>query len=267
VLGDPIAHSVSPEMQNAAIAALGLDAVYIALRVPPAALPGTLDLGHALGLSGNLTVPLKEVGAAHLTRLTPLARAVGAVNTFWPEGDGLHGDNTDVAGIGEALDHLEAPGPWLVCGTGGSARAAAAAAVERQVPLIVRSRDPGRATAFTQWVGQLAQALGHPSVAAQADNGQTDPGTIVNTTPVGLTDQGPEPVDPARWRRARVALDLAYRPGETAWVRACRAAGLRAADGRVVLVGQGARAFERFFPGTTAPREVMRAAVARALTP
>lgn len=266
VLGDPVAHSVSPQMQNAAITALGLDAVYVALRVAPAALPAVLDACLAAGLSGNLTLPLKEIGASHIAHLTSLARAVGAANTFWPEGDGLHGDNTDVAGIEEALELLAAPAPWLVCGTGGSARAVAAAAVRRRVPLVVRSRDPRRAAEFVAWTRGLAAGLGLPPADARPDDGHEPLGTVVNATPLGLTD-GTAPVDETRWRAAAAALDLAYRPGETSWVRACRAAGLRAADGRAVLVAQGAHAFERFFPESRAPRELMRAAVARALSP
>jgi shikimate dehydrogenase len=267
VLGDPVAHSVSPEMHNAAIAALGLQAVYVALRVPPAALPAVLDTCPSTGLAGNLTIPLKEIGARHLARLTPLARAVGAVNTFWPDGEAVEGDNTDVAGVAEALEALDAPAPWLVCGTGGSARAVAAAAVRRQVPLVVRSRDPERAAAFVAWTRDLAVALELGPIPVRADDGRQTASTIVNATPVGLSDDAAAPVEEARWRAAAAALDLAYRPGETPWIRAARAAGLRAADGRVVLVAQGARAFERFFPGTRAPREVMRAAVARALAP
>jgi shikimate dehydrogenase len=253
-------------MQNAAITALGLDAVYVALRVAPAALPAVLDACLAAGLSGNLTLPLKEIGAGHIAHLTPLARALGAANTFWPEGDGLHGDNTDVAGIEEALELLAAPAPWLVCGTGGSARAVAAAAMRRRVPLVVRSRDPRRAADFAAWTHDLAAGLRLPPADARPDDGHEPPGTVVNATPLGLTD-GTAPVDETRWRVAAAALDLAYRPGETSWVLACRAAGLRAADGRAVLVAQGAHAFERFFPESRAPRELMRAAVARALSP
>jgi shikimate dehydrogenase len=142
----------------------------------------------------------------------------------------------------------------------------AAAAVRQRVSLVVRSRDPRRAAEFVAWTRDLAAGLGRPPIDARVDDGHEPPGTVVNATPLGLSD-GAAPVDEARWRAAVAALDLAYRPGETAWVRACRAAGLRAADGRAVLVAQGAHAFERFFPGSRAPRELMRAAVARALSP
>lgn len=261
VLGDPIAHSLSPEMHNAAIAGLGLDAVFVALRVPLGALATALDGCAALGMAGNLTVPLKQAAAAGIAQLTPLAKALGAVNTFWTEDGALHGDNTDVAGLDETLGALGAPSPWLVCGSGGSARALAAAAARRGVPLLVRSRSLERARAFCRWAATLE---GHPSVTP--DDGRPV-ATVVNATPLGLSPDDPEPLPEARWVGAGVALDLVYRPGETTWVRACRARGLRAADGRELLVAQGAHAFERFFPGHPAPREMMRAAVARALAP
>jgi shikimate dehydrogenase len=261
VLGDPIAHSLSPQMHNAAIASLGLDAVYIALRVPHPRLPVALDGCAALGIAGNITVPLKQPAAAHIPHLTPLATQLGAVNTFWCEADGLHGDNTDVAGLDETLRELDAPPPWLVIGAGGSARAVAAVAAHRAVPLVVRARSAERVEAFCAWAGGLE---GQPD--ARPDDGRRV-GTVINATPLGLRAADAQPLaDPAQ-RGTAVALDLVYRAGETPWVRACRARGLRAADGRTLLVAQGAHAFERFFPHTRAPREVMRAAVRRALTP
>jgi len=266
VLGDPVAHSASPAMHNAAIAALGLDAVYVAFRVAPTALPTMLEACAAAGMGGNLTVPHKQAGADRVPHLTPLARALGAVNTFWTDAGALHGDNTDVAGIGEALDALGAEPPWLLCGTGGSARATVAAALRRGAALLIRSRDPGRAAAFAAWTVEAAAALGLAPVEVASDEGQAAR-TVVNATPQGLAGGDPPPLPAARWRGAHAALDLTYRPGGTAWTRACREAGLRASDGGAVLVAQGAHAFERFFPGTPAPRDVMTAAVARFLAP
>jgi shikimate dehydrogenase len=258
VLGDPVRHSLSPEMQNAAIAALGLDAVYVALCVPRTSLETFLSLCVEMGISGNVTVPHKEAAALHIAQLSNRARAVGAVNTFWPEEGGLRGENTDIAGLDEVLERLSAPDPWLLCGTGGSARAVAAVAGHRGATLLVRSRDPERARQFGEWARGLT-----PAPAATADDGR-QVATMINATPVGLTASG-TPVGPDRAAGARVALDLVYRPGETVWVRQCRAAGLTAEDGRGVLVAQGAHAFECFFPGRRAPREIMRAAVERAL--
>jgi shikimate dehydrogenase len=252
-------------MHNAAITALGLNAVYVALRVPVESLAAVLDTCRVARISGNLTLPLKEAAARYLDDVTPLARALGAVNVFWTDGEALRGDNTDVAGVDEALRSLDAPPPWLLCGTGGAARAVAAVAVRRGVPLLVRSRRPERAGEFVAWARTLAPDVGTGQAALRTDDGHAAVGTVVSATPQGLSPDGDPPVAPQRWRAAAAALDLAYRPGETGWIRACRAAGLRAADGRTVLVAQGAHAFTRFFPETTPPREIMRAAVERAL--
>jgi len=260
VLGDPVAHSISPEMQNAAIAVLGLNAVYVAFRVPPSALPAALETCAALEIAGNLTVPHKATAVASIGLLSPLAGRLGAVNTFWAEAGRLHGDNTDVAGLADVLAHLEAPAPWLVRGTGGSARAVVAAAAGMRVPVLVASRSPDRAHAFCAWAREYDGTL-----EIVPDDGRTA-GTAINATPLGLGAADPAPIARDRLSGTHVALDLVYGPGETAWVRDCRARGLVAADGRELLLAQGAHAFERFFPGQRAPREQMRAAVHRALS-
>lgn len=258
VVGDPVAHSLSPVMHNAAIAACGLDAVYVAVRADAAQMPHLLRGFEAVGIAGNVTVPHKVAVAELLIRLTPTAKQLGAVNTFWPEGGRLVGDNTDVEGVLGALDALAAEGPWVVAGTGGGARAVAAAARERGVALLVRSRDPDRARDFALW----ARDLGVPET--HTDDGRTIL-TAINATPLGLGPADPLPLPSERLNGCRAALDLVYAPGATRWVRECRKRGLHAADGRTMLVAQGAAAFERFFPGTAAPREVMAAAVERAL--
>ena len=257
VIGDPIAHSLSPVMQNAAIAALGLDAVYVAVRADDGALPHVVRAFEAVGVGGNVTVPHKTAAAKLLIRLTSLAKELEAVNTFWPEGGRLVGDNTDVGGVLDAVDEIEGEGPWLLVGTGGVARAAAAAARDRGEQLVVRSRSAKRAEGFVSWAIELG-------VDALTDDGRTV-GTAINATPLGLTASDRHPVADERLETSGAALDLVYAPGETAWIRSCRARGLRVSDGRGVLVAQGARALERFFPGVVAPREVMAAAVARAL--
>jgi len=244
-------------MHNAAIAVLGLDAVYVAFRVPAARLSEVLDACRTIRMSGNLTIPLKVAAVELVDQTTGTAQRAGAVNTFWIDDGSMHGDNTDAAGVTDALAGLDAEAPWLLAGTGGTARAVAVAAADCGASLIVRSREPERARGFAQWAGALG-------LSATVDDGQPVR-TAINTTPRGLAADDPLPIPMDRLHGATAALDLVYRSGETAWVRACRAAGLRAADGRTVLVSQGARAFERFFPGAIAPRAVMAAAVRRAL--
>ena len=262
VIGDPVAHSLSPAMYNAACRALGLDAVYVALRVAPASLPAVLAMQAAIGGAGNVTVPHKEAVEGSVARKTDVCARVGACNTFWTEdGGALVGDNTDVFGVTSALAKIGAGKKgerWLVVGTGGSARATAVAAGDSGATLFVRSRDAARAKAFAAW----ASGIGVPTTVAA---GPTEIDVAINATPLGLAGHDPIPVDVNHIPGAQRALDLVYAPGETRWVHALRERGIEAVDGREMLVQQGAAAFERFFPGTAAPREVMRAAVQRAL--
>jgi shikimate dehydrogenase len=251
ILGDPVAHSLSPAMHNAAFRVLGLPAVYVALRCPPAHVGGLIRaLSHAGG-GGNVTVPHKEVAAEAVDRPCPTVERLGACNTFWGDDGATVGDNTDVPGLLAALDELEpSAGPWLVIGTGGSARAVVGAARERGVPVAVASRSADRRRRLEDWARELEVAIVEP-------DGCT---TIVNTTPLGLGHGDPLPLA-APPKGGTVALDMVYARGETPWTHAMRAAGLRAADGRGMLVAQGAEALERWFPGVRAPVEVMRAAV------
>ena len=261
VIGDPVAHSLSPAMHNAAFRALGLDAVYVAMRVSGESLPAVLAMQAATGGAGNVTVPHKEAVEGSVARKTDVCARVGACNTFWAEDGTLVGDNTDVAGVTAALDKLGAARKgerWLVVGTGGSARATAVAAADRGVKLFVRSRDTGRANAFAKW----ASGVGADATVA---NGPVEVDVAINATPLGLAGHDPLPVDVNHIPGVQRALDLVYAPGETRWVRTLRERGIAAADGREMLVQQGAAAFERFFPGVDAPVEVMRAAVVRAL--
>jgi len=256
ILGDPVGHSLSPAMHNAAIRALGLDAVYVALPVRAADVPDLIRCLTRAGGGGNVTVPHKEIAAGAVDQPSDWVRALGACNTFWGSDTGSAGDNTDVEGIQAGLEMLEAPAStWLIAGTGGGARAAAAAAAARGARVAVRSRDAGRRAQFEAWVAGLGVTLGR---VAESE-------VLINATPLGLqpTDHLPIAVEEAPG--ARVAFDMVYCPGETMWVRQMRQAGLRAADGRAMLVAQGAAAFRRWFPEEDPPTEIMRAAVHDAL--
>jgi len=243
-------------MHNAAFHALGLEAVYVPLRCATDAVGPLMRALTAARGGGNVTVPHKEVAADQVDRLEDRARALHSSNTFWSEGGKCVGDNTDTEGFLVALDDLDPPdSAWLVAGTGGSARAVVGAARERGANVAVLSRDPTRRRGFEQWVASLGVGLAQPEAC----------GVLVNATPLGLhpRDLAPIPMDLAP--SAEIGLDLVYAKGETAWVRALRTRGIRATDGRAMLVAQGAAAFERWFPDVPAPRELMRAAVDAAL--
>lgn len=252
ILGQPVGHSLSPVMQNAAFRALGLDAVYVALACAPGRVASAMTLLAAAGGGGNVTVPHKAEATVALTQRSGLVEKIGAANTFWGENGGIVGENTDVAGVAAALDDLDPPaGPWLVAGTGGAARAVVAAAAARRVAVAIRSRDQGRRTAFEQWVGSLGVEVAPVQECR----------VLINATPLGLHEGDHLPLSPDDAPEASVALDLVYAPHGTAWVRAMTRQGLRARDGRGMLVAQGAAAFRCWFPAEDPPVEIMRAAV------
>lgn len=256
ILGKPVAHSLSPVMQNAAFRALGLDAVYAALECRSEDVASTAAAIARAGGGGNTTVPHKEVLAQALERPSDRVRKLGSANTFWGDGGALAGESTDVDGALEALHRIGAPATiWGVAGTGGSARAVIGAAAERGARVAIHSRDPARATALGAWAKELGVSAAPFSECE----------VLINATPLGLGKDDPLPFTGVAAPRATHALDLVYRAKGTPWVADALRRGLRAEDGRAMLVAQGAVALERWFPKVRAPREVMHAAVERAL--
>ncbi len=266
LLGHPVAHSLSPAIQNAALRSAGIPLTYEAIDVPPGALVARLEACVAEHAAGNVTVPYKERVAAACARRSAVAERVGAVNVFWVEHEALVGDNTDVPGFQEAVVALLGAVPTdarvALLGAGGSAAAVVVAAAGWPGARVrVWGRSPGRAAALCARFPALA------SMAASATGAVCDATIVINATPVGLRDDT-YPLDPTELPTGAAVVDLAYRPGETAWVRAARARGHRACDGLPMLVAQGALAFERWF-GIAADREAMwsaaRSTVAEAL--
>ena len=261
LLGHPVAHSLSPRFQNAALSAAGIPLRYEALDVAPSELPRALDALIESRSAGNVTIPHKAVVAERCDLRSALAERVGAVNTFWCTLDGrLCGDNTDVPGFEAAARALLGDTPTsglevALIGAGGSA-AAVLVAAERWPDARVRvwSRRPERAAALADRFPTVAEAI-------EDRAGVLDSATlIVNATPLGLRDDDPFPVEIGALPRGAAVLDLVYRPGETGWVRAARRVGHRAADGLPMLIEQGVEAFARWF-GAPPDREVVWAAV------
>ena len=255
LLGHPVAHSISPRFQNAALRAAGIPLEYQLLDVTPENLRATLAslaLEHA---AGNVTVPHKEQVAQHCTRLMPLAHRVGAVNVFWHEDGQLVGDNSDVGGAEAMLRALlgaALPGARVaMVGAGGSAGAVLCAAERCGAGEVrVYNRNMPRAEHLVARFAPLARAF---ASLGDALNGAD---LVINCTPLGLRagDAFPVAVDDLPERCA--VFDLAYAQGETAWVTAARQAGHRASDGEGMLIEQGAIAFERWF-GFEPDRSVM----------
>ena len=291
VLGDPVRHSLSPAMHNAALAELGLEWAYLALPAPAEDLATVVRGLEAMGCRGlSVTIPHKQAVAELCRERSPLAQRVGAVNTLVPlDGGGWMGTNTDVEGFMAPLRH----GPWqgkraLVLGCGGSARAVVAGLVELGFGAItVAARRPEALAAFAQtcgpWAPQLSplawseldsatdQDLGHTALA-QAD-------LVVNTTPIGMASASPAgasdpagalacPLNPAQLDQLQpgaTVYDLIYTPRPTQLLRQAAQRGCPTQDGLEMLVQQGAAALRLWSGLETVPTDAMRTAVETAL--
>lgn len=249
LLGDPVGHSLSPRIQNAAIRAAGFDAVYLALRCDARALDGLLPGLARAGGAGNITLPHKERAAGLLDHPTRAVERTGACNTFWLEGDRVHGDNTDVDGFDAAVRVLIGPPAGarvLVLGAGGAASAAVLALLDGRADAIhLLARTADRAHALQERLdpgGRKVQVL--TTGQALRREGYD---LAVNATPLGLRHDDAEPMDLRRPARLGAILDLTYRPDGTAWARTARDMGIPAADGIEMLLHQAAAAFRRWF--------------------
>jgi shikimate dehydrogenase len=245
LLGHPVAHSLSPTFQNAALSAAAIPLKYEAVDVPPQSLAATLATARANDWAGNVTVPHKETVFAACTELTPVAERVGAVNTFRARGGSLIGHNTDVRGVRAAIAKLMGDEPRDavigVVGAGGAA-AAVLAAVE-EMPgcrALVTNRSGDRRRDLVGRFRSIARESDAGTVARESD-------IVVNATSLGLRDDDPAAIDVQLLRPGSAVLDLVYSPAETRLVRDARAAGFRAADGLAMLVEQGAAAFGWWF--------------------
>src|ERR1700674_2621516 len=256
LLGHPVAHSLSPIFQNAALRAAGISLLYEAVDVAPRDLRALLRKLKDLGVAGNVTIPHKVAVHASCDELTDVAERVGAVNTFWFESGLLHGDNTDVGGFDAAARPLlggETTGARIVVLGSGGAAAAVIAAVEQwtdaRVAIVARSFE--RASKLARRFRDVAR------VEKSAEQAVADATLIVNATPVGQRE-AEHPLDIGIIPKTAAVMDLVYRRGGgTPWVKAARKRGNPAADGLPMLLEQGALSFQRWF-GIEPDREVMR---------
>lgn len=271
VIGDPVAHSVSPPMQAAAFSAAGLKATYVAERVTAEALPSAWpELRRRLS-GWNVTRPLKEAALRLVDDVAPEAETCGSVNTVVVRGERTAGHSTDGAGFLAALGRVR-PEPArraVILGTGGATRAVAAALAGTGATVLVvgRNEAAGRSVAGDLSAkGPAVTFAGGPSALAGALDGAD---LIVNATPLGdpsMPGTSPIPDDVAldALEPRPVVFDLVYRPRRTPLLEQAAAAGCPAVEGIEMLIGQGARSFE-LWTGLAAPVEIMRAAAYRAL--
>jgi shikimate dehydrogenase len=261
LLGDPVSHSLSPVIQNAAFAEAGVDGVYIAVPCAADDLVGFMRGLSRAGGGGNITLPHKEKAASVVDVPSDSVRRTGACNTFWGGPDGrVHGDNTDVEGVRRALrGFVGAPRGMrvLLLGGGGAARAALMGLLEEEVAeVVLLNRTTERARAVARRIGgQRARvALMPEELRGQSFD------LAINATRLGLSPDDPAPFDFEIPARVGAAMDLVYGKKPTPFVTAADKFGIRAVDGGEMLVQQGAAAFERWW-GSGAPVDAMRAAL------
>jgi shikimate dehydrogenase len=257
VTGWPVGHSRSPQIHNAALHAVGLDEWrYQLLPLPPALLAETLRALPQLGFRGvNVTIPHKQAALALAgASSSQAANEIGAANALIFEADGqIRAENTDAPALIDALPLSPSGKRALVLGAGGSARAAVWALHRAGVAeIMVWNRTPERARRLAEQLGATPTARAQP-----AD-------LLINCTSVGLaaaSDQFKQlPLNADEIGMFGCVVDLVYRQGDTALVRAARERAIPAIDGLALLVGQAALSFE-LFTGRSAPHDVMREAL------
>lgn len=255
VIGDPIAHSKSPRIHNFWLESLGLTGDYRATRVAASDLPTYLASRRqdADWRGCNVTIPHKISVMEHMDLVD--SAEVGAVNCVVPDGDRLRGLNTDVLGIGDALEGCGTKGPVALIGAGGAARAALAWMKASNVAeMRVIARDPSKARALLDDFG----CSGHVFGFEEAGTALADAVGLLNGTPLGMDGFGPMPSDLLggleSMRSNGFVLDMVYAPVETDLLKRAAQADLKTIDGLAMLIGQARSAFHLFF-GAFPPAE------------
>tara|TARA_B100000929_G_scaffold268364_1_gene237164 strand:+ start:217 stop:1056 length:840 start_codon:yes stop_codon:yes gene_type:complete len=266
LLGDPILHSRSPEIQNRAFEAAGVDGVYVALQCREEDLQGFMVSIARSGGGGNITLPHKEKAAAIVEIASEAVLQTGACNTFWGDEKGrIHGDNTDVDGFRSALSFFIGSVPSgirvLLLGGGGAARASLLGLIDEGADeIVIFNRTPERARSMSRRIGgERTRVI---PVLEEIEGEDFD--LVINATCLGLEENDASPVDLERLGCVGAAMDLVYGRHITPFVRAAEAMDIRATDGAEMLVRQGAASFERWW-GIPAPVEAMRAAMEKSL--
>ncbi|MFH5798115.1 shikimate dehydrogenase [Haladaptatus sp. CMAA 1911] len=262
LLGNPVGHSLSPPMHEAAYDELDMDARYVTFE--PEAIGPAIEGANALGVSGlNVTIPFKEGCLSHVDP-DPLAERIGAVNTVGfsgPDGSVPTGHNTDAEGARRALERhgVSRDGASaVVVGAGGAARAIAFMLADDGATVEIANRTVSRAESLAADVsGATAHGLDElPELVSAAD-------VLINATSVGMeSDESPVPADALHGDLA--VMDAVYRPLETRLLREASACGATTVDGAWMLLFQGVAAFE-LWTETDAPVERMDAALRRRL--
>jgi len=261
VIADPVGHSLSPQIHNAAFRQCQLNAVYVPFRVPAQNLDQFLADARQLGIHGlSVTIPHKESVIRKLNKVEAAVKGIGAANTIIFDGDSLAGYNTDCRAAMESLDRAMQPPAYdrgsidgktvLVLGAGGAARAIVYALQRRNAKVVVASRTTSRAE-------QLADQFGC-SVVDWETRYSVSPDLLVNCTPVGMHPFVDEtPFEKHHLRPSMVVFDMVYNPENTLLMKDARSQGCLTITGVEMFVRQASLQF-KLFTGQEAPWDLMR---------
>jgi len=260
IIGNPVAHSLSPVMHNAAFSALSLNGIYVPMKLQNVS-DGLKGLA-ALGFTGvSVTVPHKEAVMDYLDEIDPVARRIGAVNTLLfrshPDSGAVvsRGFNTDWLGSNLALaEKIKLPGSRiLILGAGGAARAVGFGLVEAGAEVVICNRSEERGRELARWLG--CRFCSTEQLAGVRADG------LVNTTSVGMQpDVDGIPIDPDLLSGFSVVMDIVYAPLATTLLKKAAAAGCETIDGLSMLLYQGAVQF-KIWTGRQPPQDIMREAL------
>ncbi len=274
LIGDPVGHSLSPIMQNAALKAMGLDDVYRyeAKRVSASGLEDivrAISAGDPVG--ANVTVPYKSQIIRHLTQVEPQARAMQSVNTLFHDGNSVRGCSTDGIGLLRSLlEHGVEPSRVrpMILGAGGAARAVALALAESAVSrFIILNRTVDKAKNLLQTLKQHSQVTGTYGRLDEFEKYLPQVNLMINCTSLGMKgryeNDSPIPTIPPEYSHLTV-MDLVYNPVQTPFLKMAEKTGCRTINGVSMLVHQGAESL-RLWTGRQPPISVMRQAVETSL--
>jgi shikimate dehydrogenase len=266
VIGDPIEHTLSPVMHNAAFEALKLDYTFLAFNVKPALVGDAVNGMRALGIVGlNVTMPHKKVVAPYLNEMDPTAKFLNAVNTIHNREGKLFGYNTDGVGALRALreNGVEPKGKKvLLLGAGGAATAIACTLAKETECLVILNRTPQPALELANLLHETLRrkVVGDALSPRAIKNNLADCDVLINATCVGMKPNADQTPVPAELLKPDLAvMDIVYNPIETKLAKDAKAAGAKVVSGVEMLIYQGAASFE-IWTGCKAPVEVMRKA-------
>lgn len=265
VFGDPVAHSKSPDMHNAAFRELDMDCIYHAFRVSPENLKDALLGARAMGFGGvNLTVPLKQE-ALKIVEADSLAAGIGAINTVDFK-DGMKGYNTDGLGAKRTLEEKDVTikgSNVLIVGAGGASRAIAFQFAKDGADIIIANRTEQKAINLASEVAAVGSARGCGLESIKELIAESD--ILINCTTLGMHPNTEATVATAEDMHPDLTVfDIVYNPLETRLLKEAKKAGAKAVTGEMMLIYQGAEAF-KIWTGVEPPIDVMKKAVLEGL--